>query len=204
MTTIGVVGAGNIGGTLGKRWAAQGHRVLFGVRDPGAEQVQALLETVEGDATAVSVGDAIARARVVVFAIPGKVLIETVGAHRAALDGKIVIDSTNNVGAETMHSVEMFRRTTPRVQLFRAFNSLGWENFANPTYGDVQVDLFYCGDEGEARTAVHQLIADVGLRPIYLGGLDQSDVLDGVTRLWFALAFGRGYGRRIAFKLLAD
>ena len=30
---IAVLGAGNIGGTLGKKWLAAGHEVVFGVRD---------------------------------------------------------------------------------------------------------------------------------------------------------------------------
>ena len=31
---IGVIGAGNIGGTIGAKWAARDHEVFFGVRDP--------------------------------------------------------------------------------------------------------------------------------------------------------------------------
>lgn len=46
------------------------------------------------------------------------------------------------------------------------------------------------------------LIADVGLRPARVGGLDQMQLLDGVLRLWFALAIGQKMGRHLAFKLL--
>ncbi len=49
-----------------------------------------------------------------------------------------------------------------------------------------------------------QLIADIGLRPIYIGDLDLAAVLDGMTRMWFALALAQGRGRRIAFKLLEE
>jgi predicted dinucleotide-binding enzyme len=65
-----------------------------------------------------------------------------------------------------------------------------------------QVDLFYCGDTGEGATAVAQLISDIGLRPVYLGGVEQVDLVDALTRLWFALAFQQGKGRRLALKLL--
>jgi predicted dinucleotide-binding enzyme len=51
---------------------------------------------------------------------------------------------------------------------------------------------------------VESLIADVGLRPIYIGDLEQVAVVDNLTRLWFALAFGQGYGRRLAFKMLTE
>ena len=30
---IAILGAGNIGGTLGKKWLKAGHEVIFGVRD---------------------------------------------------------------------------------------------------------------------------------------------------------------------------
>jgi predicted dinucleotide-binding enzyme len=48
------------------------------------------------------------------------------------------------------------------------------------------------------------LIADIGLRPIYVGDLDQVAVIDALTSLYFALAFERGYGRRLGFKLLTE
>lgn len=53
---IGILGAGRIGGTLGGRWAAAGHDVLFGVRDPQADDVLALLGRITGHARAGSVG----------------------------------------------------------------------------------------------------------------------------------------------------
>jgi predicted dinucleotide-binding enzyme len=31
---IGVIGIGMVGGTLGRRWAKEGHEVMFGVREP--------------------------------------------------------------------------------------------------------------------------------------------------------------------------
>ncbi len=49
---------------------------------------------------------------------------------------------------------------------------------------------------------VEGLIRDVGLGPVYVGGLDQAEVLDGVLRLWFAVAIGQGRGRHTAFKML--
>jgi 8-hydroxy-5-deazaflavin:NADPH oxidoreductase len=40
---IGILGAGSIGGTLGRRWAERGHDICFGVRTPQAPDVQALV-----------------------------------------------------------------------------------------------------------------------------------------------------------------
>jgi predicted dinucleotide-binding enzyme len=33
---IAVIGMGNIGGTLGRKWTEAGHEVVYGVRSPGA------------------------------------------------------------------------------------------------------------------------------------------------------------------------
>ncbi len=46
------------------------------------------------------------------------------------------------------------------------------------------------------------LISGVGLRPVRVGGLDQLGLVDMLAGLWFALAFGQGHGRRLAFKVL--
>jgi hypothetical protein len=48
---------------------------------------------------------------------------------------------------------------------------------------------------------MEELIQAVGLRPMYLGD-GQQDVVDGVLRLWFALAVGQGHGRELAFRTL--
>ena len=83
-----------------------------------------------------------------------------------------------------------------------AFNSLGWENFENPLFGDIQAGLYYCGPGGAGQVAAEQRIRDVGLRPVRLGDLNQVGLVDAVGSLWFALASGQGMGRQLAFKVL--
>jgi hypothetical protein len=39
---------------------------------------------------------------------------------------------------------------------------------------------------------------------MYIGGIEQADVLDGVLKLWFALSGGQKLGRHLAFKVLTD
>jgi predicted dinucleotide-binding enzyme len=101
-----------------------------------------------------------------------------------------------------MNSLATFREHTPRARIFRAFNSLGWENFADPLFDGTPADLFYCGPDGEARTVIERLIAEIGLHPLYLGDVEQVGLVDSVGSLWFALVFGQGKGRHLAFKVL--
>jgi len=201
--TIAVLGAGNIGGTLGRKWIAAGHRVAFGVNDPSGSRAQAL-RAEAGDRVMIgSLADALAvNPDVVVMALPGGVMDATITTYAAQLDGRMIIDTANRMGGGAMNSFATFREHTPRARVFRAFNSLGWENFADPLLDGVSADLFYCGPDGEARAIIEQMIADVGLRPMCLGDVDQVGLVDSVAALWFALALGQKKGRHLAFKVL--
>src|SRR5262245_22104336 len=142
---IAIVGTGNIGGTLGKKWVNAGHAVRFGARDPLKAEVKALLESLGDKASALSIAAAIAFAEVVVFAIPGGAMDATVAEHARALDGKWVIDTTNKVGAATMNSFAAFAKHTPHAAVYRAFNIYGWENFRDSDFAGERASLFYCG-----------------------------------------------------------
>jgi predicted dinucleotide-binding enzyme len=186
---IAVVGAGNIGRTLGGKWTAAGHDVVYGVRQPG-------------DLGTATVAEAVASADVVVLAIPGPAAKDVIASLGSDLAGKVVIDATNDVqGSGKLHALDELADGAHPV---RAFNTLGWENFADPVVGGVKADLLYAAEEGVGKDTAEVLIRDVGLEPLWLGGVDAFDVVDSVTRLWFTLALQRKLGRRLAFKVLRD
>ena len=139
---IAVLGAGNIGGTLGRKWAAAGHNILFGVNNPDNERAQALRAELGTKVTIGSVADALVDSDVVVMAIPGRAMDETITTHAEQLDGKIIIDTANKLGGGPMNSFATFKTQTPHARVFRAFNTLGWENFADPVFDGIQADLF--------------------------------------------------------------
>jgi hypothetical protein len=197
---IAVLGAKIIGGTLARKWTAAGHEVMFGVRSVSNPETQALAHPL--GASVGTTAEAIAFGQVVLFAIPGEAMEEAIAANAAALAGKVVVDAANRMGGGPMNSADLFATHAPGAQVYRAFNSVGWENFDNPMYGDVEADLFYCGPAGAGQAAVEGLIRDVGLRPVRVGGLDQVGLVDMIGGLWFALAYGQGMGRNVAFKVL--
>lgn len=194
---ISIIGAGNIGGTLGKKWADKNHSVTFGVRNP-ADPKHADITTI-GAVT--SIDEALMGAEVILLSLPGSAVADFATQFGANLNDKIVIDATNNPGALVMNNLAALQQHAPQAHFVRAFSTLGGENFATPQIDNTQIDLFYCG-HAASRPISDRLIADVGLRPVYVGELNAVDLVDGMTRLWFALAFGQGKGRRIAFKLL--
>ena len=183
---IGVIGTGRIGTTLAQQWSRRGHDVVSGSRSPSRDQVD--------------VASALAR-EVVVLAVPGGVVPELLRTRASILAGRLVIDATNSVGSPALHHAAA-AAAVPGLRYVRAFNTLGVENVADPIIGGQQADLFYSGPEAD-RPVVETLIADIGLRPVWVGdGPAAADVVDGVTRLWFALALQRGLGRHLAFRML--
>jgi predicted dinucleotide-binding enzyme len=200
---IAVLGAGNIGGTLGRKWVTAGHHVTFGVSDPNGAKARKLRADL-GDAAKIgTTAEALAAGEIVVFAVPGGAMDEIISTYARQLDGRVIVDTANRMGGGTMNSVATFKQHTPNAKVFRAFNSLGWENFADTDFGGVQADLFYAGPDGEPGAAVEQLISDIGLHPVRLGDSEQAGLVDSVASLWFALALGQHKGRHLAFKVLS-
>ena len=91
--TIGIIGAGNVGGTLGTGWAKKGHSILFGVPDLSSPSVKAALERAGASAKAGSVADAGA-CEVVVLATPWEATQSAI-QNAGNLTGKVVLDCTN-------------------------------------------------------------------------------------------------------------
>src|SRR4051812_47541669 len=117
MTSIAVIGSGNIGATIGEAWRRAGHEVVFASRSPSPPRTMAI-------------SDAIARAEVVLLAVPGAAVPDVLAEHGAALEGRVVIDATNDVGAERLHHRDAHVEHAPGARFARAFNTLGFELFA--------------------------------------------------------------------------
>lgn len=199
---IGILGSGNIGGTLGMKWAKEGHEIIFGVRNKDSTRVRSLLTEIDSGASAEHIEDALKKVNVILLAIPHAAVEEVVRKNASIMGGKIIIDATNNFSAPVISNIEVISNHVTGANIFRAFNSLGWEVFANPRFGEITADHYYCGPDNEARTQVEQLIAEVGVNPIYVGDLEKAVVVDSLGTLWITLVSQRGVGRHMAFKML--
>ena len=188
---IAVIGKGNIGGTLGSKWSAAGHDVVYGARGGSGDG--------PGGAPVRGIGYALEGADVVVLAVPGAVVPDVVNDHGAALAGKVVIDAVNRMGGAEYDSRALIADAAPSARYVRAFNSLGWENFADPLPG---ANLFFAADP-EARAVAEELITAVGLEPAYLGDADATAAVDGLLPLWFALVKQNGGNRKVALRVVS-
>ncbi len=187
---IAVIGKGNIGGSLGGRWRAAGHDVVYGARDGSGEG--------PGGAPVRAIGEALEAAEVVLLAVPGQAVPDVVQEQGAALAGKVVIDAVNRIGAEEFDSRALIAAAAPSARYVRAFNSLGWENFADPLPGSA---MFFAADP-EARAVAEELISAVGLEPAFIGDASATATVDALLPLWFALVKLNGGNRRLALRIV--
>lgn len=185
---IGIIGTSRIGATLGRAWASAGHDVMFGVREKP--------RTDDLPGTIGSVSEAVQHGEAVLFAVPGRALLEA--AHGLNLAGKIILDATNG-GDTDKPVVQRMADQHPQAFVYKAFNTLGYENFQQPIIAGERADMLFIGHESQQERAA-ELIQAVGLNPVYVGDLQQTGILDAALALWFGLS--RRFGRNLAFKVL--
>jgi NADPH-dependent F420 reductase len=205
---IGIIGAGHIGGTLGKIWASKGHSVIYGVRNPLTPKVQTILEETDHQAIALPVKEAALRSDVVVLATPWEAVGE-VAFQIVDVQGKILIDCTNPIKpnpewplAQGSSAAEEIAKRLTGFRVVKAFNTLGAANLNDVMFGALHADAFVCGDDAEAKKITIQLAKEIGLDPVDAGGLRNAELLESLAKLWITLAYQQGIGPNIAFKLL--
>lgn len=206
---IAVIGAGNVGSTLGRRWARGGHHVVFGVRDPRSDKIQRVLAAAGPDASAASVRDAAAAAPIVLLATPWPATQDALSAA-GDLTGKILIDATNPLQAgaaglvigHTTSGGEQVAEWAAGARVVKAFNSTGSGNMDNPIYPDGFPTMFLCGDDAEAKQTVAELTRELGFDVADVGGLVNARYLEPLAMLWIQMAYGLGNGPNIALRLM--
>lgn len=207
---IGVIGAGNVGGALGKLWARKGHEILFGVRDPQAASLQELLKSADGNARAANVRDAASFGELIVLATPWPATEEAIKSA-GSLAGKVLVDCTNPLAPDLSGLVigtnnsaaEEVSRWAQGAKVVKAFNTIGAVNFENPRFGSQSASMFICGDDASAKSMVATLAAELNFDVVDTGPLIAARWLEPLAMLWIHLAFKQGLGPTgHAFKLL--
>ena len=209
---IAIIGAGNVGGTLGTAWAQKaGHDIFFGVRNPAADKTQALAQKLGGKARAGTPAEAAAFGDYIVLTTPwpaAEAAIRSLGN----INGKIILDATNplvmgsdGLGLEIGHSVSAGERVqgwAPGASVFKTLNTTGFGNMADPVFHGVKSVMFVAGDDAANKPKVIDLVASLGFDVIDAGPLRNARLLEAHAMLWIELALKRGLGRDWAFARL--
>lgn len=202
---IGIIGAGNVGATLGRALAKTGHVVVYGVRDAESPKLEALRQ--EG-ATLISAREAVARSEAVLLATPWGAT-ESALRELGDLGGRPLLDATNPIGpgltlthGQEDSGGEQVARWATNARVVKVFNTTGSENMARPSYGAARAAIFVCGDDDEACALALGLARDIGFDALRVGPLAKARVLEPVGLLWIKLALVLGHGREVALGVL--
>jgi len=184
---VGIVGSGRIGGNAGTQLARAGHEIMFSSRHPDA------LEELASGAPGATTGqpeDAVAFGDAVIFAVPWRMVDDAV-AQLGALEGKVVVDTTNQYGAggvetlpDGLTAVELNARRMPGARLAKAFNTMtaGFQRDVAEGRVDREVAMLFASEDEAAASAASELIGGCGFVPVRIGGWEQASLIEAPRR----------------------
>ncbi|MET8213617.1 NAD(P)-binding domain-containing protein [Streptomyces sp. NPDC005373] len=193
MSSISIIGLGNMASALADRALAGGNAVEIIGRDPAkAKELAAAL----GGATVGTAGVAPA-GDIVILAVPYASAAAVVSEYGDdALQGKVIIDITNPVSPDFQGFVtpdgssgaqEIAKAAPDGAHVVKAFNTLFSHVLAaGPAEGRL-LDVFIAGDDAQAKTRVSAFIESLGLRPMDTGQLAMARSLENVALLQLGL-----------------
>jgi predicted dinucleotide-binding enzyme len=186
---IGIVGAGRIGGNLASLWAKANHEVMLSYsRDPA--NLEQAASAIGARASVGSVREAVEFGEVILFSVPWSRIDEVI-EEMGDLDGKVVIDTTNQFGPDGVvdlpdgkTAAQVNAERLKGAKYVKAFNTLtaGFQGSAAGRSGDERAAMFFAGDDDEAKETVKKLIRDIGFAQVEVGGTADAAVMEAPRR----------------------
>jgi predicted dinucleotide-binding enzyme len=203
MTTISIIGAGNIATAIGARAVAHGHTVEIMGRDP--VKAQAAADEIGAGATVGEYGTKPA-GDIVFLAVLYASAVDIVEHYGDALTGKILIETTNPFNEDASGVVttpgnsitDQIAAVAPEgTQVLKAFNTV----FRDVLAANQPLDVFFAGGSEAARALVAKFLESLGMRPLDAGGLETTHALEWAGILIMGLARnGGGFGIALGAK----
>jgi 8-hydroxy-5-deazaflavin:NADPH oxidoreductase len=185
-TKIGIIGSGNIGGTVGTLWVKAGHQVMFSSRNPG--NLKQLVDGLGPLARAGTVAEALAFGDLVFIGVPYGAMPQLGKDYAREFSGKIVLDAGNAVVARDGEIGKAAREagvalTSAKLlagaRIVRAFNTINSRRLANlSNRAEGRIAIPMAGDDQEALKIASMLVSDAGFDPVVLGGLERSKLFE--------------------------
>lgn len=203
---IAIIGVGNVGSALAKKFSEVGHQIYLGLRKAPEDKIIQLQKN-SSNIFILNIEEAINKSDAVLFATPPAATVEIAKKNFNKLKDKIIIDATNSVFVKPepyKTAFEGIKKETSNDKVVKCFNSTGFENMIEPKYGKYIADMFAAGSNSEAKNKVIQLAEEIGFEKCYdFGGDDKVELLEQFAMSWINLAIMQKYGREIAFKIIS-
>ncbi|MFL6108494.1 MAG: NADPH-dependent F420 reductase [Marmoricola sp.] len=189
MTTITIIGSGNMATAIGTRAAKHGHTVELMSRN--TTKAQALADQIGNGTTVGEYGTAPA-GEIVIVAVLYAGAVDVVKHFGDALSGKILVDITNPFNTDASGLVttagnsvsEQIATVAEGARVIKAFNSI----FSGVIAEDRPLDVFFVGDDAQAKARVAAFLESLGTRPLDAGGLEMAHALEWAGILLVGLA----------------
>jgi len=197
--TVAIIGTGDMGDSLGPRFAELGYNVVYGSREPDGEKAQGVVALTGNGASATTQKAAASAADLIVLAVPWPAM-ETVAQNLGDLSGKIVIDiSFPHRQAEDGYyepmletsSAEMIQQWNPGAHVLKTFALQASYVIDDPEVVGGPVTIPIAGNDRDAKERVGKLIAAMGMDPVDAGPLRLSRELEAMQRLYGVPFFQR-------------
>lgn len=186
---IGIIGAGHIGGTLGRLWTQAGYKVMLSARNLGP--VRQLAAQLGPNASVGTPAQAAAWGDVVVVSVPYGALPQVGRDYAAQLKGKVVLDTCNpNSARDGDMTKDALEKGTgvmdpvylPGTRLVRAFNSITYRALGSEAHRPGEpIGIELASDDPEALAVARRLVTDAGFEPVVVGGLATAKSFDTGT-----------------------
>jgi predicted dinucleotide-binding enzyme len=193
MSTISIIGSGNMAAAIGGLAVKAGHAVEVMSRD--AAKARVLAEQVGSGATTGTFGAAPA-GDLVVLAVPYAVVLGVVKQYGEALAGKLLVDITNPINSDftsfatpddSSGSREIAKVAPATAIVVKAFNTINANVLAAGPVEGRPLDTFLAGDDGPAKARVSAFVESLGLRPMDAGALTMARTLEHACMLMLGL-----------------
>jgi predicted dinucleotide-binding enzyme len=201
---IAIIGTGNVGGALAKKWSEAGHSIFLGVKDINSFKGKELLNN--QNTSVHNIHESVSNSEIILLATPATATID-VTKSLGDTSGKIIIDAMNIVmgrGPEGFSNTsDAILANTNTKEVIKCFNTTGFNNMENTKYGDINIDMFMAGNNKESKEKVKKLALDAGFLDCYdVGGNEKFELMEKFAFFWINLAMFQDQGREIGFKLL--
>ncbi|UDY23501.1 NADPH-dependent F420 reductase [Nocardioides sp. Kera G14] len=190
MTTISIIGTGNMATAIGSRAAKHGHTVEILGRNQA--KAQAAADYIGPGATVGTYG-APPTGEIVVLAVLYQGAVDAVASYGQALSGKILVDITNPFNADGTGIVTMVGNSIAQqiasvapagTHVIKAFNTI----FRNVLAEALPLDALFAGGDAEARARFAAFVESLEMRPLDAGGLESTYALEWAAIVLMGLA----------------